>query len=400
MKRLFRSIYDWFVSVARVIRRQFHLTFTDLGVMTFFLFLPLVYPLIYSLIYNPEVTRDMPVVVVDDCRTAMSREFVRQCDATEAISIIGYAANMSEARECLNEHRSYAILEIPKDYEQHLGRGEQGVVHFYCDMSLLFRYRTFLMSLTTLQVDECSRLRQIAFNTIGIPDNRAPSSIQPQAFMLGDTQQGFASFIIPGIVVLVLQQAMLLGISMLSGWSNERRRKYGFDPFQIRCSASATVLGKGLAFTVIFFPLAIFTLHFVPEIFHYPHIGDPLQYLALILPMLMATSFLGISIEGIMRERETCFIAIVFTSVIFLFLSGLTWPRYAMNPIFVILGNFIPATWAVEGFVQINSTGAGLNEVSAQYLWLWGLVIFYMLTAVVVTRYRDNRRLVPASVRR
>ena len=50
----------------------------DEGVLIFFILVPLAYPLLYSWIYNNEVVRDVPVVVVDDSHSSLSRQFVRQ----------------------------------------------------------------------------------------------------------------------------------------------------------------------------------------------------------------------------------------------------------------------------------------------------------------------------------
>lgn len=383
------DIREWVLETALVVRRQFRLVFTDPGVMIFFLLLPLAYPVVYALIYNPEVTRDMPVAVVDNCRSALSREFVRHADATEAISVCGYASSLEEARTWMADHRCYGILEIPADYSRHLGRGEQAVVKFYCDMGLLYRYRTFLSSLTELQMATCTDLRQVALNTLGMPDNGAPSSVEARSYFLGDTQQGFASFIIPGIVVLILQQSMLLGIAMLDGASNERRRRNrGYDPLAPDVSPSASCIGKALCYVAIYFPLTLYILHFIPEFFSFPHQGLPWDYLLFMFPMLLATAFLGISLQGLMRERESAFILIVFTSVVFLFLSGLTWPRYAMSDFYRWMGNVIPATWGVEGFVRINTNGGTLAQQSTPYLWLWGLSAFFFATAYLSTRAR------------
>ena len=41
----------------------------DEGMLLFVTLLPLVYPVIYSWVYNNEVVREVPVVVVDKCRT-------------------------------------------------------------------------------------------------------------------------------------------------------------------------------------------------------------------------------------------------------------------------------------------------------------------------------------------
>ena len=318
---------EWINETARVFRREFSMVFRDAGVMLFFFALPLVYPLVYAAIYNPEVTRDMPVAVVDHSRTAQSREFVRHADATPAMKICGYASDLQQARRWWAEKKCYAVLEIPADYSEKIGRGEQGVVQFYSDVSLLLRYRTFLESITELQMATDTQLREEAMNTLGGIASAATagsSSIRTEAYFLGDPQQGFASFILPGIVVLILQQSMLLGVTMLCGSSNERRRRNGgIDPLAIPASPSATVIGKTLCYVTLYLPLTIYILHFVPEFFAFPHIGNVADYFLLIFPLLIASALLGQTLQVIVSERESAFIVVVFTSVAFLFLSGL-----------------------------------------------------------------------------
>ena len=387
----FSDVKEWIVETAEVLRREFALVFSDVGVMIFFFLLPIVYPVVYSLIYNPEVTRDMPVVVVDNCRTARSREFVRHADATQAIKIAGYAANMEEARRWMNEKKCYAIFEIPGDYDRKIGRGEQGVIQFYAEVSLLLRYRTFLSSLTELQIETDADIRQESLDALGVGPMMTSSNVQTEAFFLGDPQQGFASFILPGIIVLILQQSMLLGITMLEGTSNERRRRNGgIDPRQIPASTSATVIGKTLCFTMIYLPLSIYVLHFIPSMFSFPHLGHLSDYILFILPLLLATAFLGQALQVMVWEREASFVVVVFTSVIFLFLSGLTWPRYAMAPFWKWMGDIVPATWGMEGFININNNGASLAEESHAYHWLWGLTAAYFVISYLITRVRRS----------
>lgn len=78
------SIKEWFTAMYKVWRREFRLVFGDAGVLLFFFGLPLLYPIVYTLIYNPEIASDIPVAVVDECRTAQSRELTRAADATQA----------------------------------------------------------------------------------------------------------------------------------------------------------------------------------------------------------------------------------------------------------------------------------------------------------------------------
>lgn len=384
MNKLLQHIKQWFLAAARVWRREFYLVIHDQGALIFFVLLPLFYPVVYTVIYNPELVRDLPVAVVDNSRTAESRELVRMMDATPAISLGGYAANLQEARTWMNEKDVFGVVVIPEDYARKIGRGEQVVVNFYSDMSLLLRYRTFVSALTDVQLATGAEIRQDVLDNAGVSmAGGSGSPINNEAYFLGDTEQGFASFIIPGIVVLILQQSMILGITLLGGTASERRRKnHGVDPLAIPgAPASATVFGKALCYTVIYLPVSIYILHFIPEWFNLPHQGSAVDYLLFIFPMLVAASFFGLAICKFVKEREMAFLLIVFTSVMLLFLSGLTWPRYAMSDLWRWVGDCIPVVWGVEGFIRINSNGATLAESATPFYWLWALAAIYFIAA-------------------
>lgn len=387
------GIKNWFSSLARVFFREFRLVFGDTGVIIFFIGLPLVYPLVYTLIYNPELARDIPVAVVDDCRTAQSRELVRMADATEAMSIVGYAASMDEAKRWMNQKDCYGILYIPDDYARRIGRGEQGVTAFYSEMSLLLRYRAFVSALTDLQIQTGAQIRQEVLSAAGATSSGGGSSpVDNEAYFIGDPTQGIASFVIPGIVVLILQQSLILGVTMLAGGSAERRRRNGgIDPLAVKAPLTASMIGKTLCYLVIYLPMTIYILHFVPLMFSLPHIGAPADYLLFILPMLIASAFLGMVLQLFVTERESSMLVVVFTSIVFLFLSGLVWPRYAMSGLWTAVGNCIPSTWGIEGFIQINSNGGTLADASRPYMMLWLSAAAYFLAAYAVISYQRRR---------
>ena len=236
-------------------RREFRLVFTDAGVLLFFFALPTLYPVVYTLIYNPEVVKKMDVVVVDHSATARSREFVRMAGQTEAINIIGHAADMQEARRAMASHDCFAVLEIPQDFAKKLGNGEQAVVPFYCDMSLLLRFRQFTVALTDIQLATGAKIAQQKLDDAGLVAQAIEpmaSPIDTEAVFLGDPTQGFASFIMPGILVLILQQSLILGITMIAGGHAERRRRNrGYDPLWVDAPASAVVLGKTLCYLIL-----------------------------------------------------------------------------------------------------------------------------------------------------
>lgn len=384
MKKIFSNINRWFVDVTRVFCNEWKVIGKDLGVMLFFVALPLFYPVTYTLIYNTEVVDRVPVAIIDNCRSAGSRQFVRDASAAPAIDIAGYAANLAEARQWMDEGKVYGILNIPSDFSSKLAVGEQATVEFYAEMSLLLRYRALLSAITDLQLKQTqdvtiSRVEQTGLGSAGITQ----MPIKSHNSFLGDPEQGFASFVMPGIVILILQQSMILGITMIGGTSRERRRRnFGLDPLMIDdASSSASVIGKALCYVMLYIPMALYVTKCIPEMFDLPHYGSAMQYLPFILPMLFASAFLGQALILLVKERETTFLVIVFTSVVFLFLSGLTWPRYAMNGFWTWLGNLVPATWGVEGFIRINSNTATLSESARPFVAMWIQTGVYFLCA-------------------
>lgn len=382
-------LFSWFGSLFRVWRREFRLVFSDAGVMIFFFGLPTLYPIVYTLIYNPEIIRNLPIAVIDHSRTAESRRLARMVDATDGLEVWQYVPDEPAAKRLMDSKEVFGVLEIPADYAKRLGRGEQANVTYYADMSLLLRYRTAAFALTDVQLELGSQLRTEAVDAAGmlVPGGMSGQSIQAESVMLGDPTQGFASFIMPGVLVLILQQSLILGVTMLAGGGYERRRRNGgIDPLAISASTSATLIGKTLCYLVLYIPLTLYALHIVPLIFSLPHVGNVWHYLIFILPMLLASSMLGMCIAVFVREREASMLVVVFTSVVFLFMSGLTWPRYAMSRFWQLVSDFIPATWGVEGFIRLNANGATLAQESHPYLMLWGLFLLYFIVAWILCR--------------
>lgn len=64
------------------------------------------------------------------------------------------------------------------------------------------------------------------------------------------------------------------------------------------------------------------------------------------------------------RNRETCMLIFVFTSVPLLFISGISWPGAAIPPFWKYVSYLFPSTFGINGFVKINNMGATLSEVA------------------------------------
>lgn len=393
-------IAGWFGAAARVFAGEWRLVLRDVGVLLFFVALPLFYPIVYTLIYNPEVVRQLPVAVVDNSRTPESRQLIQSASGCPAVQIYSYDANMADAKARMADGQVFAIMEIPSDYADHISDGTQATVPMYFDMTLLIRYRALLSAMTDLQIKVTGDVTAARVQTLGASSLGISMPVNSESNFIGDTQQGFASFVIPGILILILQQSMVLGVMLIEGSVRDRRRRNGgTDPLSVEgVPLSATIVGKVLCYLIIYIPMTIYALRFVPWMFSLPHIGNPVDYLLFVFPMLIASALFGFTLSYFARERESTFMVVVFTSVVFLFLSGLTWPRYAMSEFWQWAGNLVPAVWGVEGFIRINSNAATLADSIRPYTACWILAAVYAVTAWLSLRFApDNRRVATGS---
>ena len=383
-------LFLWFVQVLRVCGRELLLVFRDEGVVVFFLLLNAVYPVLYALIYNPEVVRDEPVVVVDDNRTHLSRDLVRRLDATQEVTIVGYAANMQEAQEAMHSKDCYGILYLPRDFGQCVSRGEQAHVSLYCDMSVMMRYKAMFTALSNVtQAMGSEKMAAVVEPVL----NMSGSIVENRQVPVGNVSMGIASAVLLFILPLVLQQSMILGIAMLHGGSIERRRRNGGrDPMAVEASPGATIIGKMMCHQIVYTLPVIYVLHYVPLMFGFPQNGDILHIICLAVPFIIAVSFMGQTLSAVVNERESVFLLFVFSSVVFVFLTGVSWPRFLMSRFWWLVGDCVPGTWMVNGYVLMQSDGATLYQVQHPYWMLWLQVPVMFILAYLVERFVNRRR--------
>lgn len=383
------KLKSFILGLVTVYCREFKIVIHDTGLVLFLLFLPLAYPIIYSLIYNPELAKNVPMVVVDHDRTALSRELVRNIDACDEAWVRGYAADLPEARRAMDSREVFAILEIPEGFARNIGRAEQGKAVLYSDMTLLLRYRGFLMATTNvmmamgseLMTEDINEVAPLA-NTIAVNDP-LPIDYVP----MGNIRSGFDSFIMPGVLILILHQCIVLAIGMAGGARRESPALLGYNPLNRMDSVAGTMLGQMLCYMTLLAVPMIFLIHYVPLMFRFPMAGSLLEEFMFLLPMMLGAFGIGYVFQAFVTERESVFVSWVVTSLIFLLLSGIIWPHYDMVGIWRVLSDILPSSWGVTGFVKMSSNGATLSQISGEYGILWIVSAAWLLLGYLTQRF-------------
>ena len=383
----------WLKDLLDVSGKELRKTISDTGVLVFFFIVPMLYPLLYTYLYSREVVCEVPVVVVDECRSATSREFIRKADATADLIVISYCSDMEEARNLMHRHKAYGLIHIPAEFENTLVAGRQATVNLYCDMSGLLYYKALLSGCTMVSLDMNRDIQMERLS--GLSDwekDVMTMPIENEYVTMFNPANGFQAFLIPAILILILQQTLVLGVSMMAGTENEQRRAgmvlgHEYDN-------PITVLGgKALAYLIVYGFVSVYVLCFVPWLFDMPQLWQLPTLMAFVVPFLMASIFFAITISFFVRDRESCFLLFVFVSVPLIFMSGISWPTSNIPSFWRGFAQIFPSTHAINGFARINTSGALLQDVRYECLMLWILTaVYFMLALLIYERmYRSEK---------
>ena len=384
----------WLKHLLTVCGEELKKTVSDTGVLVFFLVVPLLYPLLYAYLYGQEVVHEVPVVAVDDCRSALSREFLRKSDATPDLKIISYCSDMEEARDLMHRHKAYGLIQIPSEFQKTIEDGHQATVNLYCDMSGLLYYKALLSGCTMVSLDmnKDIQIRRLA----GLSDRELEVQTMPienEYVTMFNPANGFQGFLIPAVLILVLQQTMVLGVSMIAGTEYEKRRKGKLVLGGEYTNPIVVLGGKAMAYLLIYALVSAYVLCIVPELFHMPQLWHGTTLSAFMVPFLLSCVFFSMTLSFFVKDRESCFLLFVFVSVPLIFMSGISWPTSNMPAVWRYLAQIFPSTHAVNGFCRINTSGALIGDVLPEFRKLWILSGVYFMTALLnyIKHYRSNR---------
>ena len=371
--------------------------FTDPGVVVIFIVATLVYPLLYKAIYWNEQITDVPVAVVDLSQSAESRTFLHHWNASPDIRLTHTCNSIAEAEQLLREQKVHGIVYFPRDFASQLADPlGQAHISLYCDMSSFLYMKAIYLSCNQVMLESMRNIQIDRYESMGYGREFSWALVQDAPYTetaLYNPTGGYGSFLIPAVLVLILHQTLLFGICMLAGTARDDDKVlYRVLGKGRVAGVLRLILGRAAAYFTIYYALAAILLGLLPRLFDIPHIGDIGDILRFIVPYILACIFFSMTVSVFIRNRESGLVLLISTSLIFLFMAGISWPKEMMPAAWRYLSYFIPYTWGAHGFIHINSMGATLWSTRNESISLWILSGGYFLATCVITYFAGIRK--------
>ena len=388
---IFHNLYKGLQDACYIWRKEMTQVVKDEGVLIFFVFVPLVYPLLYSWIYNNEVVREVPVCVVDQSHSHLSREFIRMCDASPDVHVKYYAQDLDEAKSLVSRQLVKGIYLIPSSFAEDVYGLKRGVVSVYCDMSLMLTYKAIFQTAQMVTMEMGNELKTMLGGRYTAREEAiATRPLDYEDVPIFSPAGGYGSSILPAVLMLILQQTLVLGIGLSAGTARDENPYRSLIPVgDSRYEHTfPIVLGKSMCYLMIFMVMGAWLSVAVPRLFHFPQLATAGSLLCLMVPYILACTFFGMMVSCTVKYRENVMLIVVFVSVPLLFLTGVSWPQSSIPSYWQGVSWLFPSTFGARAYIRLNSMGADISDVMPELRILWIQAVCYFVLTLCVYRFQ------------
>ncbi|MBY6083768.1 ABC transporter permease [Ruegeria arenilitoris] len=344
--------------------------------------IPLIQLLLFGYAINTNI-RHIPVGIVDQADSSLSRTLAQIVQATQVVTITEVFATPEEAEQAITESTVRAAFIIPPDVDDRLARSpsiglglpnatnqtsSRPVAHWIVDGSDTM-VASAIKSLRSMPLTEL--LRQ--------PPNRQVPTFEVTLYF--NPEQRSAVNIVPGLVGVILTMTMILFTSA----AIVRERERGNMEMLINTPVKSIELMIGKIIPYIFLGLLQVGIilglgHFL---FDVPINGGMIPLLVVTLLFIIASLSLGLVISTLAQNQLQSMQMTIFVLLPSILMSGFMFPFDGMPKPVQVIAQVLPATHFMDMIRGVVLRDATLYALRGDILWMIGFAVLGMLAATL-----------------
>ena len=339
----------------------------DKGVLLLIAIAPVIYGFFYPWPYTEQAVTRVPVAVVDYDHSNLSRQITRFAQASPRIDVRMVIGDERQARQALwrGEIEGYALL--PRDLKRNVLRGSPAVITVEANGSYALLNKAVLSGFAEAVGTVSAGVEIRKLQASGQSAQQAQAGRNPvntQMVALFNPTEGYGSYVVPAVALLIIQQTLLMGVGMLVGlWAETGKHR----------ADAATWLGRILGFSSVGYLSGLLYFGWIFWAQDFPrgaNMGGALVLLAFYIPAICT---LGALLGVWFGNRERALQVLLFTALPMAFVSGFSWPAEALPELLQALRWLFPSTAGIQTSLRLNQMGAPLVDVAGYLLILAAL---------------------------
>lgn len=349
----------------------------DVASLVIALLIPVVQLTLFGFAINLDI-RYIPMVVLDLDHSREGRQYLTALANTHYLEITSYVRTPDEAEAALRSGSARVAVIIPPDFSRRCVPGQTPVVRVLIDgsdnivatnarLAFLPRPQSSSTGTTPLDVD-------------------LPPAVDARVNMLFNPQMRTATFMIPGLIAVILQIVTVA----LTSFSLVREREQGtLEQLMVSpVGRLGLMLGKLAPYAVLAFVEMIAVVFLGWLVFDVQVAGSLPLLLLLSIPFIVAALSIGLLISTIAQNQGQALQMTMLIMLPSILMSGFMFPRDTMPGVLYMVSNVLPVTYFMQIVRGIIVRGAGFADLWPSVAAL--LLITVILLTISTSRFRKS----------
>lgn len=374
-----------------LIQREFRLFFQNKVLLVLFLGAPILYGVLVGGVYKKGKVTNLPIIVVDEDRSPLSRQLIDMFNDGEVIYVAKVLNDPFLAHDEAMKHEATVVVQIPKGFSSAVNYNRSTEVTMFVNASNTLTSNYAMMAANVAAGTMKAGIQIKAQQKKGVPEYVASQQYEP--FKTTIIKQNIRSgnylyFMLPGVLLTVLQQVMMLGLALSFASEFEN----GTFSELVKRSSNVFVLILVKILPYILMSVLIYGLYYGYSIWYRMplDVNGPAFFLSSIL-FLLAVSFIGILVSiAIPSQLKATEILMVIATPSFI-LSGFTWPLSQMPEWVVDIAKLIPLTHYLQIFRTLIIEKGTADYIHGPVIGLAVIAAVTLVLSIILLQLKINK---------
>ena len=369
---------------ADLFKRELRLITKDHSLLLTLLIAPVLYAFFYGSIYINKEEQDVKIAVVDDDGSSLSRLISKEINATKIAEVIS-VANLEQAKEKMYRGDVEGYLYLETGLESKVLSLQQGNVVLALNASRFLPSSDLTSAITKICLTLSAGVRLNYFKMQGKSSELAMQETNPVKLdyrPLYNESGSYGGFLLPGLLALILQQTLLIGLS--ESMAAERGEKRLSELLRLgRGSPSAMLWGKGLWYFLLYCCYALFFLTVNFQILNLPLRGSAFDISVLMVLFLLTLIPMGLWIGSLFKSQIIAMQVLAFSTYPIFLITGYSLPYASLPEAIQWISALLPTTPFLKSYQSVTQAGGNLTDnigavVHLIILWLFFAGLFVL----------------------
>lgn len=341
-------------TISQIIIREWKRIFSIPNFYVVLLVIPPIIFLFYGLIYQKQFAKELPMAVLDEDQSSVSRQLTDMMDHSDLIDITQKVSSNAEIEKLMKEGKIFGAVHFPKNLESDIKKNHQSNITLYTNGAYLVPAKMIYKGAAEVIIKGGLAVVLQKAEKQGMPSEQATALVQPiklNTTTLYNPDFNYQMYLTPGLITVGLQMALVVASVLILNL--EFKRNTVDELLKISSSSSQIIVGKTLAHLCISWILFVLVAYIVFPVFE---LGKPqTDFNFFLIYTLMSLACIGIGMMLSAMSNNLLFVtdvALFFTSPAFVF-SGFTFPRWAMPWYDQFYADIMPYTHFLDGFIKL-----------------------------------------------